>query len=217
MTAMASERPKAQLKLDNLSRRIRAVREALRLTVIEAAAKSKVSRTSFHLWERGTIKMPNRDNLGHFAKAADISLDWLLTGSGDKPAVLTGARRGDAHSAGDRDNEPIPEISGSMAAHATAIDLTARAHWTIPADVLQLGFNADPGDLVMQRVVTSDDVLGKGEYILIDTRRNRVDEPGIYLLAGRDGLPAERIHNPSVAETEGRAVLGRIMGVLRPA
>jgi transcriptional regulator with XRE-family HTH domain len=213
---IATETPKTHPRLDNIAARIRAVREGLRLTVVDAAKKARISRTSMTNWENGKVQMPDEEHLGYFAKATQVSLDWLASGKGPKPMILANFGKQDDDVVFDDERyEPIPEVSGSMALHSTGLDLTARTHWVIPNDVLLLAFNAEPGDLVIQRVVTSDGAVNKGEYVLIDVSRKIINEPGIYLIAGRNGLPAQRV---SITDTDhtGDAALGRIMGVFRP-
>jgi transcriptional regulator with XRE-family HTH domain len=74
-----------QPKLDTLGGRLRAVREKMKMSVVEAAKEVGVSRTSFGQWESDAVKNPDTGALMTFSKLADISLDWLLARQGPDP------------------------------------------------------------------------------------------------------------------------------------
>ena len=242
---------KEPLQLDTLGGRIRAVRTALNMRLGDTANKIGVSRTSLGQWEAGAVKKPDVDKLAAFTSLTKISLDWLIEGNGDDPEFLLQARRtakptlvtedasADPSSRRAMMQEQVPEVAASLVAHASAIDMTPRALWSIPREVLELGFNVEPNNAIIKRVVTregSEFGLSRGDYVLIDVSRTRIDEPGTYLLADPEGKCARRARvearddrlqivilsddvvrdNPQAVDND-VVVLGRVMGIFRPA
>ncbi len=237
-------------QLDTLGGRIRAVRTALNMRLGETANKIGVSRTSLGQWEAGAVKKPDVDKLAAFTSLTKISLDWLIEGIGDdpefllqarrttKPTLVTGEANPDPASRRLPTQEQVPEVAASLVTHASAIDMTPRAFWSMPREVLELGFNVEPSNAIIKRVVTregSDFGLSRGDYVVIDVSRTRIDEPGTYLLADPEGKCARRarvdmkdgklqivILNDDVVRDNPQAVdetivvLGRVMGVFRP-
>lgn len=216
-----------QLRLDTVEGRISAVLSARRLTVSEAARQSDVSRTTLTCWANGSTR-PTRKRLGGLAKLTDVSLDWLLARSGPDPDIVSPNRKGGRLGDGDSAELIIPEISGSMAAHAERLDLTPQAGWMIPTTVVQLGFNSEPGNLAVQRVVSTDKLVERGDYLLIDHSRNKFDDAGAYIVTRDNDEAAFRIElewtdgtltlrNMVMEDWRSLKVLGRVMGFLRPA
>jgi hypothetical protein len=125
------------------------------------------------------------------------------------------------------------EIKAAMSSHATGLDKAApQAKWSIPREVLTLGFNCDPEQALIKRVrvaytMTDGTPVLRGDYVLIDASRNTINEPGIYYVA--DPREAKRIHvnaDEATGELIARAtghtetipindleVLGRVMAV----
>jgi transcriptional regulator with XRE-family HTH domain len=245
MFGMGKELP----QLETLGGRIRAVRTARKLRVGDTAKKIGVSRTSLTSWETNSVKIPDVDKLAAFTRLTEVSLDWLIEGKGEEPEFLAQARRSkprlvvedgaeDARTVRAAVQQQLPEVASSLTAHAKAIDMTPRAFWSLPHEVLELGFNVEPSAAVMKRVITRDGGefgLARGDFVLIDTSRNRIDEPGTYLLADPEGKSARRARvelqdgklqivilgddvvrdNPQDAGDD-IVVLGRVMGVFRP-
>lgn len=230
-----------------LGERIRAVRTALSLPLRDTANKIGISRTSLGQWEADAVKNPDTTRLKEFAALTEINLDWLIAGRGEPPAFLTQRRRrarGGAATEVMGDNamperplsqQSIPEVAPSLTAHAAAIDITPRAWWSIPQEVLELGFNAMPSSTVVKRVMTLDgDAFGleRGDYVLIDGSRTRINEPGLYLLADPEGKCAMRalvddklriarigddtLRGQPQIDADKITVLGRVMGIFKP-
>jgi transcriptional regulator with XRE-family HTH domain len=238
--------------LDTLGGRIRAVRKARGLKVGNTSQQIGVSRTTFSAWEAGAVKNPDMDKLGKFVELTNVSLAWLVRRAGDDPDLTMPAprrRRSSATTAlqptagpgatnGVVVEPPIPEIAAALSAHAKTIDVTPRALWTVPRQILQIGFNCEPETTVIKRIVTrggSEFGLARGDYVLIDTSRTRIDEPGTYIVADPDGVSARRVlivdnegkmeiaavaddlqrSNPQ-ASVDNLMPLGRVMGILKP-
>lgn len=239
--------------LDTLGGRIRAIRKARGLKVGKTSQVIGVSRTTFSAWEANAVKNPDMEKLGAFVKLTDVTLDWLVDRKGSDPDLTVQAprrRRSSASAASDRPSVlgdgigpgselPIPEIAAALAAHAKAIDLTARAFWTVPRQVLEIGFNAVPEATVIKRVVTRGGAefgLARGDYVLLDTSRTRIDEAGMYIVADPEGVSARRVlvaedagnlrilavadeaqrNNPQLT-LDDLTVLGRVMGIIKPS
>jgi transcriptional regulator with XRE-family HTH domain len=243
--------------LETLGGRLKAARLAKGLGLSDAARRIGLSRTSLNQWESNSVKNPDLEKLLEFSKLTEVSLDWLAHREGKDPdftamGSLTKppgrpvhlrevtSRAGHAHTP----EEPIavagiPEISGALSVHATGLNMTPRAFWNMPAGVVELGFHATPGSVVIQRVLTRDGAdfsLKRGDYVIIDTSRNRIDEPGIYLLSDPEGKSARRAlvtsegnglkitviaddinrHTEDVSSIDA-VVLGRVMGIFQPA
>lgn len=214
--------------LETLGKRIRAVTKARKVTDGDAAISAGVSRTTFSQWKNDAVKHPDPIGLGAFASASEVSLDWLVNGTGDVPLILSGAtgamppkrtrsRIDPASNSGHADMIQVPEISPSLAAHAKGINREPRATWVIPRGVLELGFRCEPAGAVLQRMQTAFGALPKDAFVVIDTTREAVDEPGVYLITDGDDAPAARrviIEEQTLLEPgSGQKVLGRVMGV----
>lgn len=189
--------------LSTIGGRIKAIRKARGLRSGVVAKEIGLSRTSFNQWEAGLVKNPDTHKLGLFAEMADCSLEWLTKRKGADPDLTPPQqrRRRSAAPAIDRPRLdgaapvagtlPIPELTAAMSAHANALDLTARTFWQIPPQILELSFNCHPETTVIVRITSRADFnLSKGDYALIDTSRNRIDEGGTYIVADPDGLSA---------------------------
>lgn len=233
-------------RLDSLGGRIRAVRLARGLNVNTAARAVGISRTSFTHWESNITREPRVENLLAFTKLTDVDLDWLLERRGDDPDLGRDNYRQPMRASGDEpaahaDAVAIPEVAPSLACHARQIDPTPRANWVIPSDVLEIGFHAVPEACVIKRIVNRTGIsdaanMARGDYILIDTSRTRIDEPGVYLVRDPKGHAARRalvtiesgkglqitvladdITQQDVCLASGDLiVLGRIMGIFHP-
>jgi len=237
--------------LDTLGGRIRAVRKARRLKINNVATEIGLSRTSFSMWEGNHVANPDVGKLRRFSSLVDVSLDWLIDRKGKDPDFLAVSptqpkkptKKAQPDQAADHPSDSlvsIPEIAPSLDAHAKAIDLTARHYWSLPIDVLELGFNCNASSTVVKRIVTRDGHqfgLARGDYVLIDTSRTRIDEPGIYIVADPQGVSARRalvdldkddtLHITIMADDTTRSspqdsgdnpvVLGRVMGIFKPA
>lgn len=232
-------------------KRVKAARTGRGLKLGDTARRIGISRTSLGAWENDSVHNPDSAKVIAFTKLTDISLDWLLVRDGNDPAfaapVPTRRKRSAATprpAANDGSAAPgmriadIPEIAAPLTAHANGLDLMARAIWSIPDEVIELGFNGTPGAMAVKRVITRDGAdfnVTRGDYVLIDTTRNRIDEPGVYLLSDPDGQCARRALVKTVNDVlrivvladdvnrepqtiaEGDAtVLGRIMGIFKP-
>lgn len=235
-------------RLGTLGERLKAVRKARGFKLGYAARQVGVSRTSFGMWESNNVRNPDINKLIAFTRLADVSLDWLTARRGEDPDLTP---PGKPRRATERTGEPIshgprlapaadaiPEVAAPLSAHAERIDLTPRAFWSIPQEVLELGFNATPGRMVMKRVATregSEFGIARGDYVLIDTARDRIDEPGVYLLADPEGRSALRAlvkwesemlrivvladdvnRENKTLDERATVVLGRIMGIFKP-
>lgn len=234
--------------LVTFGQRVRAVRQARRIKLIVCAKQIGISRTGLQAWESDGVANPDTGKLLAFTKLTDCSLDWLIDGRGPAPdlavnlkpprritAVAETAAAKETRSIG----VEIPEITATMSQHATQLDLTPRAMWRIPLEVVEIGFNSVAGHLAIKRVITregSDFGVGRGDYVLIDTSRTRIDEVGVYLLADPEGKSARRARvdwcnvalritiladdidreDSEIASDAPMTVLGRIMGVFKP-
>lgn len=237
--------------LDTLGKRLRHTRTTRGIKIGELAHQLGISRTSLNQWESGAVKNPDTIKLGEFSRICDCNLDWLIKGESDeeKQELATSARRPRtkrSRSGGTSDDENalkigsvVPEVASSLTAHAQAWDMTPRAHWSIPEQILELGFNAEPKSCIMERVSTRDGAefgLDRGDYVLIDTSRRLIDEPGIYILADPRALSAHRalvtaenttLRITVVADDDQKVypresadnptALGRVMGIFKPA
>lgn len=212
--------------LETLGKRLRAVTKARKVTDGEAAKSAKVSRTTFSQWKNDAVKHPDLAGLGAFAAAHDVTLDWLVSGTGPAPvlaAMVDGvpvpkrprSKADPASNSGGSDLVQVPEISPSLAAHARGINRDPRAVWVLPRGVLELGFGCEPAGAVLQRMQTAFGPLAKDAFVIIDTTRETVDEPGIYLLTDAEAPAARRVSvdDTLLSPEPGQKVLGRIMGV----
>lgn len=239
---ISTQTPSGQMVCDELGTlggRLRAVRHARGLRLGALARELGISRTSLGGWESNSVKNPDLNKLISFSKMADVSLQWLIERSGPDPDLrpTTTAASSPTNGGGETDGKAdghnkmdgfhvaspadgaamIPEISASMAAHARSFDMTAGAYWGLPDTVTMLAFNGTPGRMVIKREVSQDPSLGakRGDYLLIDTSRTRIDEVGLYLLADPDGKQARRAR-VTVSEDGSLLISDDINRVARP-
>lgn len=238
----------SEAPLDTLGSRIKAVRTGLKLRLGETANRIGVSRTSLGQWEADAVKKPDVDKLAAFTELTAVSLDWLVQGQGEPPPFLAASRRpvkpvvaaegAEARTRINSAQQPVPEIVAALTAHAKALDLTPRAFWAVPQEVLELGFEVEAGHAVIKRVATRDGEdfgLRRGDYVLIDTSRNRIDEPGLYILPDPSGVSARRAlvemvdgqlkivllgddayRGSAQPVADEFTALGRVMGIFKP-
>ena len=236
--------------LETLGGRIKAVRTARGLKLGAVAAHIKLSRTSLSQWEANAVRNPDVEKLGAFVELTNVNLDWLIKREGEDPDLAPAqtrrrraSNRAAAMTSGDTGalpaESPIPEVAPLLSVHAAEINLTPRALWVIPHQVLEIGFNTVADRTVIKRIVTRSSPefgLSRGDYILIDTSRQRIDEPGIYIVADVEGRSACRVlivekgdnleiavfsddlqRSYPQATVDNLIPLGRVMGVFKPA
>lgn len=234
--------------LDTLGKRLRHARTTRGLKVGALASQLGISRTSLNQWESDAVRNPDSVKLGQFSRICDVNLDWLIKGE-DEHELATSTRRTinkrrEPSHDGSNDSmikvgKVLPEVSSALTAHARDWDMTPRSHWSIPEQILELGFNAEPKSCIMKRVSTREGTefgLDRGDYLLIDTSRRLIDEPGIYIIADPHAMSARRalvtldntvLQIKVVADDnskvyprdtgENPTVLGRVMGIFKPA
>lgn len=239
--------------LDTIGGRMRAARRAKGLKVTEAAAQIELSRTSLTQWEADGVSKRDEKKLAAFVKLVDVNLDWLVNRKGPDPDLTPPAdrrrkaranaeviaRRAMNGSGDELMDAPIPEIAPSLTAHASHIDLTPRALWIIPHQVIEIGFNSEPETTVIKRIVTHSQVecgLERGDYVMIDTSRKQIGEAGIYMVADPEGKSARKVvivkkdgcfeiagvaddlqRNGPQESVDKLLPLGRVMGIFKPA
>jgi transcriptional regulator with XRE-family HTH domain len=74
-----------QDRLATIGGRMRAVRLARGMTAGDIAEQLHVSRPTITTWETDKVEKIDKDKLVDFAKLADVSLKWLMAGTGKKP------------------------------------------------------------------------------------------------------------------------------------
>lgn len=206
----------ATIDLDTLGGRIRAARKGNKLTIGEAAARIDISRTSLSQWENGGVLEPNTENLIAFTELTNITLDWLLSRKGEDPKFLSNPQRSPPRDS--RAIQPavsgLPEVSPLLTLHARALDPTPRNIWFIPEDAIELALHAASDATVVMRINarhSEDCGLSRGDYVLIDTSYQAIDDDGLYLVTAPDAKAA--FFSRTAGET--MTVLGRIMAIIK--
>lgn len=214
--------------------RIRAVRKMKGLKMHEAAEQCGISRTSWSAWENDKVERPDKNKLVTFAKLNEINLDWLLEGTGHPEAKNTA--NGQLISIS---RPHIAELEPAMSCHAGGWDMQTRNVWKVPTEVIEMAFRSNPDASIIKRT-NSQPAYGfgvlRGDYVLIDTSRSRIDEPGVYVLADAGGVCARyalaknvegllrvvqfadevNLDGGVIEDSASAVVLGRIMGIFRP-
>lgn len=239
-------------RLATVGGRLRAVRLARGMTTEQVAEMLDVSRATVSVWEGDKVKKYPHPKIVKFAKETAVSVEWIMHRVGEAPTVqqklveitnpppfpkLPETQPAAAPpavaplpAAPIASGKEIAEIKPNQP-NASGLDLTPQAQWSIPREVLTLGFNCDPDQAVIRRVlvaVTFPDgtIAHRGDYILIDTVRNTINEAGLYYVADPDGREVKHV---TVKEAEGAlvvngetqvtpemfTVLGRAMAVFR--
>lgn len=167
---------------------------ATRLAELKQAA---ISRGAVGNWERGLGLTTANVNL--LASALDVSVEWLLTGSGRGPneSEHIGNTPDLPEGAQDRSVVQIPEYNVRAAmGDGFVIDReTIRDQWTFSrrylVDELRLGTR----DLVVIELVGDSmaPTLLSGDRALVDMTDRRLGTPGIFALWDGDGTVAKRV------------------------
>lgn len=222
--------------LATLGGRLRAVRLAKGLTGDEVAAHLKVGRPTFSLWELDRVERVPEHRIDAFAALTGVSAEWLLHRSGKEPDLPLRNPPERRKSRKDRTTRPAPmaapqhelppsnvveitppnviEITPKASAHAKALDTAPQAKWSIPREVLTLGFNCDPEEGFIKRVPIDGPPLpdgtpvNRGDYVLIDATRTEINESGLYYVADPNGREVKRV----VASYEGDELVVRFQG-----
>jgi transcriptional regulator with XRE-family HTH domain len=232
---MSYELENSDERLATVGGRLRAIRMVRGLTTEQVAERLDVSRATISVWEGNKVKKYPHDKIVKFAKMTAVSVEWLMHRVGDAPTVQQKAinvaspppfptlpeepsipatpipaapAAAPAPAALPASGAEIAEIKPNQP-NATELDLTPKATWSIPGEVLTLGFNCDPDHAVITRViipVTMPDgmVAHRGDYLLIDTSRITINEPGVYFVADPDGKEVRRL---TVSEEENGALI----------
>lgn len=231
-------------RLATLGGRIKAARVNRGLTTDDVAEKLDVSRSAVSTWETGKVKNPPEKKLKLFAELTDTTVEWLKHAEGDAPSMTpqTPGRHPTTHAAASEPIEPqkraslalVPQPAASLPPVTavteikaqqtlpTELDMTPKAEWSIPHDVLTTGFGCDdPDQTAIKRVMNSTTmpdgtVVERGDYFLLDCAVRSIRRLGIYYVADPDGhLGVRRI---KVTEnTQGEVVVFNEQGVAMDA
>jgi len=238
-------------RLATLGGRLRSVRLARGLTAETIAKELEVSRPTITTWEADKVEKVSEDKLKAFSRLTNVSFEWLLAGVGAPPDLpldipsdkFKGMRTDQIiktiHHGPDlaRDMVAVPDHGSATPDAANA---QPQARWMIPRDVLSYAMNCDPTRTIIQRVLAAppsrDIGFARGDFILIDTSRTKINEPGTYIIIDGDtdlsswtwalardqddGPLSVTIYDhakPPLVETlnSNRSVSGRLMAVLR--
>jgi transcriptional regulator with XRE-family HTH domain len=198
--------------------RIRAVRLARDLSGEDIAKKLKIARPTLVNWETGATVVVPDERIEAFAKLTQVSAKWLKDGKGEPPP-LDFSKIPDKYRnppagrlVADRTALPpsnviqlesngaqVTEITPRASAHARGLDTAPQATWSIPREVLTLGFNCDPEQGFIKRVPADGPPLpdgtpvNRGDYVLIDSSRNVINEPGLYYVSDPSGKEVRRV------------------------
>lgn len=152
------------------------------------AAKVKISRRAIGNYLSGKAE-PSRPRLVAIARAAGVSVAWLVAGEGpmrpSREAEAWGAREGPE---GRVEQEvvvpsarPWGEPGEPALVHSKRVvdDLAFKTEW------VRRALGVSPEVLVLIRAVgdSMEPTIRNGDLLLVDTSVNRVGEDGIYVLA----------------------------------
>jgi transcriptional regulator with XRE-family HTH domain len=200
----------ARKPLSSLGERLTAVRVAKNMNLAEAAKIVGTSKQSFSGWQTGRTKPKDVNQLYRFCEATETDLTWLVEGKGEPPRFLYGKHVANfedivqdtrqvtviatkrpvtgmvpvSELLDSRGNVSVPQISGHLAEHAKGLSTEMPlAGWSIPVETILVSFHCIADHCVMMRVTQTDREFQRGDYLLLDTSRNRLDEPGTYLVS----------------------------------
>lgn len=180
--------------LNSFGKRLTAVRKAKHLTLRQAADAVGTSVQSFSAWANDKSTPKNTSQLFKFCELTEITLDWLVNGKGPPPPFIDGSvlANATAHVPATEivdtlGSMEVPQISGHLPEHRTGLRMQARAHWSIPREVIEFAFHGSRDQCVMMRITSTDKEFKSGDYVLIDAARTVIDGPGIYLVATEHG------------------------------
>ncbi len=216
--------------LATIGGRIRATRLARNLSATEVAKQIRIARPTLFNWETDATGYPAKDKLEAFSRLTNVPFEWLLTGVGDRPGVLSGVPDQPIHNeepATVNDPQvPVLEVISMELTGGQYLEIDNRWKWDLPRHVLAVGLNSHPGRTIVLRVVvpyTADGMeLRRGDYALIDLSRTEVDDVGIYMV-NRDNKIAWGTVTAdsngkfqfSTEDLKGR-IFGRVTGIVRP-
>jgi transcriptional regulator with XRE-family HTH domain len=221
----------ARKVLNSLGERLTAVRVAKKMNLEQAARIVGTSKQSFSGWSTGRTKPKDVNQLYRFCEATETDLTWLVEGKGAPPDFLDGGTFTHMVPVSElldsRGKVDVPQISGHLAEHAKGLraDMPL-AGWSIPVETILVSFHCVADHCVMMRVTQTDREFQRGDYLLLDTSRNRLNEPGTYLVsdgetafraavefdASTGKLRTIRLDNGATIEAE--TAMGRVMAVM---
>jgi len=207
--------------------RARLVQVMERFGSVAALARAVgISDNAIYKWLAGRGQ-PSVANLIALARAGNVTLEWLATGSepAAAPSVEAHARKGDFIYM-PRNQLRRPGGRGGPAQCDQVVDYLAfRAQWAVK----RLG--VEPRDLLLIEVAGDSmaPTIASGDLILADLGEPRFRQDGVYLIKHEGGLGVKRIQRrpdgkailasdnptyaPIVAEPEAIGIVGQVIWV----
>lgn len=180
--------------MGNIGERIKRVREQSGLNQTDFALKLGLGGpTAVSKYEKEQ-REPDIQTLTKIANLGNVSLDWLLTGEGEKES---GSYKIEEKSVpyGEADFISIPMVSGKISAGGGLVpDTNIELKLSFKKDWIQR--HGDPKNMSLIRVSgdSMEPTLYSGDIVLVDHSRNYIDpQGGIYAVAFDDVIMIKRV------------------------
>lgn len=144
------------------------------------ARRAGIGPTNLQNYLNGAL--PRADKAAQIADATGVSIEWLITGRGEKyPRSSSVAAPGNAEA----DFEFIPRLdihasagTGSLAVHEETVDFLAfRSEW-----LRKVGINPQAARVLTARGDSMEPTIRDGDILLLDTSINRIIDNAIYVV-----------------------------------
>ena len=146
------------------------------------ARKCGIGESSLRQYLSGS--MPSADNAAKIAKTGSVSLDWLVTGEGERGASgQTQTRFNDTITRDDFRLIPRLDVeasagNGMLAQHENELDLLAfRSDW-----LHRMGISPRAARILTARGDSMEPTIRDGDILLVDTSIDRVMDNAIYVV-----------------------------------
>jgi hypothetical protein len=181
------------------------------------------------MWETGAIRNPDPEKLRKVARMLGVRSQWLTKRAKPDPKLPSVEPRHKMRTrmyADDHIEQPqmIPELSSDPLAHSRGWQISPRALWAIPHDVLDRTFRSLPGKSIVVRSWFDLSPISNADFLVVDTSATQFERPGIYLIVETKGGAVKPANiDRALGETDGKrsartkheVILGRIAAYIR--
>lgn len=168
-----------------IGKRIREYRKHQNMTMRQLATIVGISQGSLSDIENGHSN-PSSDTILNFVRLTDISVDWLLTGSGN---MLKGNVQEPLN-----DFVTVPLMSGRISAGVgVSADTSIESCMCFRRDWIRR--KGDPDNMSLIRVSgdSMEPTLSNGDIVLIDHSRNYISDFGMYAISVDNSIMIKRL------------------------
>ncbi len=183
--------------MENFGERLAFARKQKGLKQDDVAARFKINRVNISQWESNITK-PEASRLPALAEMLGVTVDWLLSGTGDAPDKQPKTRGKTAAKQGGLIDE-IDLVGGLGGGGIAALEQSnhngitfakevVRDQWRLPEWIMnRMNVRASHVAAFPVKGDSMEPTIADGDVVFIDTRHRVPSPPGIYALADEFG------------------------------